>query len=140
MLLLWLRIRSWAGHRRRHCRLGMLVWSSLLSLTAGGDRRIVVVTGVVLVAVIDAGDGVVVHLLLLSLTLWMGVDIVNVNSAEGKSVSGASTTGMLTYHGRHHRRSHSYTEQIEEIVKCPLHRRCLERKYFHLHPQANAGY
>ena len=119
----------------------MLVWSSLLSLTAGGDRPVVVVTGVVLVAVIDAGDGVVVHLLLLSLTLWMRVDIVNVNSAEGKSVSGASTTGMLTYYDRHHRRSHSYTEQTEEIVKCPLHRRCLERKHFHLHPQANhAGY
>ena len=53
----------------------MLVKLSLLSLMARSDRRVVVVTGMVLVVVAVAEDG-----------------IVDVNSAEGESVSGAYTS------------------------------------------------
>ena len=72
--------------------------------------------GVVLVAVIDAGVAVVVHhVWVLSLTMGMGVDAMNVNSAESESVSGPAQQGVLTFHGRHCRCSHS---SLLSYIKC----------------------
>ena len=78
------------------------------------------------------------RVLLLSSTPGIGMGIVNINGAEGDSVSGACTT-----RGAYLSWPSSLTQSLMYVAEAELNAPTLTlfgKKYFHLHPQADADH
>ena len=67
----------------------------------------------------------------LSSTMGMEVDAVNVNSAGSESIRGPARRGVLTCHGRRHRCSHSC---VGKYSKC-----CDKSQHFEYFPKSRSA-